>query len=62
MIDRLQAIEDKTLPICVADWQERFQRPSEKQAEIINIQHGQYTPEPGVIYRDGPFVCIGEDS
>lgn len=59
LIEKLQQF-DPELPVAVADWQEEYQLPSEKDAEFVNELNGRYLVDPNwTDIKSGSFICIG---
>jgi len=58
MIDALQKIEDKTLPLCVEDWNEMYASPAiASKPEICNGSY-KYCGHPNL---QGEYVCISAE-
>jgi len=61
LIDRLMLVEDKTLPVCIADWNEGYMPPIEFLP--MNVANGKYCIENkngGFEYAEGKYLKLGD--
>ena len=58
-IELLNKIEDKSLPVCIADWSENYDYPSESEAHNLNVMTTLYMTEKGEL-KHGKFLCVGD--
>ena len=56
LINALQTIQNKELPVCIEDWNSQCQVPA--LADVVELFDGKYL-HCGVDFFKGPFVYIG---
>lgn len=59
LIEKLREF-DQDLPVCLADWNEEYELPSESAATVVTECLGMYRGEEGE-QINGSFVCLGGD-
>lgn len=58
LIEKLQQF-DPELPVAIADWNEEYRKPSEPNAEVVNLCDGPYCSTAADKIITGSYVCIG---
>ena len=50
--------EEDDLPVCIADWSNEYDEPSEAEAVNVEVKNDWYRNERGEVVK-GKFLCIG---
>ena len=58
MIDVLESINDKALPVCIDDWNVQYESPA--VAKSVQLCDAEYL-HCGLSRMAGKYVCIGID-
>ena len=52
---------DPEISVCIADWTENFNYPSEAQGEIVGLRSDGYSDSNCDVINDAVFLCIGRN-
>ncbi len=58
LIEALQTIQNKDLPVCIEDWNEQIQPPAVAEEVDLILTHGVFF-QSGRGRINGPYVFIG---